>query len=60
MTLFAHGREIAAGAAKGRDPCITAEGASDLLLYFDHAQISLRLVVGERNGQIVQKRQHLI
>jgi len=46
MTLFAHGAQIAADTAKGRDACFTAKGSCDLLLHFHHAQIPFGLIVG--------------
>jgi len=45
-TLFPQGREIAANAAKGHRTSGRAEAAGDLLLDFDHAQISLGEIVG--------------
>ena len=60
MTLFTHRRQVAADVTKDRRPDFAAEGACNLLLDFDHAKIPLRLIVGERNPQIVQKRQHLV
>ena len=44
--LLTHGGEIATNDTKGRGPLRTAKGAGNLLLHFDHPQISLRLVVG--------------
>jgi len=44
--LFAQGGQIAANAAEGLGPSYATEAAGDLLLHFDHAQISLRQIVG--------------
>ena len=60
MPLLAHGGEIAANTAKGRQSPFTAKRARDLLLHFDHPQITLRLIVGERDRQIIQKCQDLL
>src|SRR5258708_256698 len=53
--LLAHGGEVTAKGAEGRDPLGTAEGARNLLLDLDHAQVALGQVIGERDGQIIQK-----
>ena len=44
--LFAQGGQIATDTAKRVSASHRAETSGDLLLDFDHAQISLRLVVG--------------
>ena len=44
--LLAQGGEVTADATEPRHPGLGAEATGDLLLHFDHAQISLRLVVG--------------
>ncbi len=44
--LLAQSRKVTADAAEHRNPIFGAEATRDLLLDFDHAQISLRLVVG--------------
>jgi hypothetical protein len=59
-TLFTHHRQIAPDVTKSRHADFAAEGASDLLLDFDHPQIPFRLIIREGDGQIVQKRQHLV
>ena len=56
--LFAQGREVAADAAKHGNALLGAEAAGDLLLHFDHAQISLGLVVIKGDRKIVQEAQH--
>src|SRR5260221_13120061 len=60
MSLLLHGREITADAAKSGGSSRTAKGASNLLLNFGPAQIPLGLVVGKRNAQVVEQRQHLL
>jgi len=44
--LLAQRREVTADAAEHGHSIFGAEATGDLLLDFDHAQISLRLVVG--------------
>ncbi len=44
--LLAQGRQVASDATKGSRSRFAAEGTRDLLLDFDHAQISLGEVVG--------------
>ncbi len=56
--LFAQGREVTADAAEPGDSLFGAEAARDLLLHFDHPQISLGLVVVKWDGKIVQEPQH--
>ncbi len=60
MTLFLHGRKIAADATKGRRPSSAAKGTGNLLLHFCHAKISLSLVIGKRDPKVVKQGQHLI
>ncbi len=60
MTLCAHRGKIAAHTTKGGYPHCAAYGSRNLLLNLCHAQIPLRLIVGKRQGEVVQKRQHLI
>gem|GEM_PF-2661178 len=60
MSLLLHCREITADAAKSGGSSRTAKGASNLLLNFGPAQIPLGLVVGKRNAQVVEQRQHLL
>jgi hypothetical protein len=55
-----HGGEVTAESAKGADPFRRAKGSGDLLLHLDHAQVALGQVVGERNGQVIQKPEHLL
>src|SRR5260370_29730684 len=59
-SLLVHRREITADAAKSGNPSGTTKGASNLLLNFRPAQIALGLVVGKRNPQVVEQRQHLL
>jgi site-specific DNA recombinase len=51
---------LAAQAAEGRRAAFTTEGAGDLLLDFDHAQVALCLVVGERDAEVGQEGQHTL
>src|SRR2546422_9148514 len=60
VSLFLHRRKIPADAAKSGGPSRTAKGARNLLLHFCPAQIPLGLVVGKRNAQVVEQRQHLL
>src|SRR5258708_1312872 len=60
MALLLHRREITADAAKSGDPGHTAKGARNLLLHFWQGQVALGLVVGKRNPQVVEQRQHLL
>src|SRR6266851_388322 len=60
MALFLHRRQITADAAKSGNPSRTAKSASNLLLHFGPAQVPLGLVVGKRNPQVVEQRQHLL
>ena len=46
MTLLAHRGQITANATKSGCSSFAAEGACDLLLHFDHAQIAFGLIVG--------------
>ena len=56
-TLLTHAGQIAANHAKGRCSLFAAEGARNLLLNFDHAQIALSLIVGEWDREIIQEGQ---
>jgi len=60
MSLLVHGRKITADATKGGDSCLTAKGASNLLLNFRHPKIPLRLVVGERDREVMEQSEHLV
>jgi hypothetical protein len=44
--LLAQRRQVAANATKGCRTRFAAEGAGDLLLDFDHAHITFRLIIG--------------
>ena len=46
QALLAQRRQVASDATKGRRSRFAAEGARDLLLYFDHPQVPFGLVVG--------------
>src|SRR5690348_9001097 len=56
--LFAQSRKVTANAAEHGNALLRAEAAGDLLLHFDHAQISLRLVVVKWDRKVVQEAQH--
>jgi hypothetical protein len=56
--LLAQSRQVTADAAEHSHPIFGAEASGDLLLDFDHAQISLRLVVVKWDGKIEQEAQH--
>src|SRR6266536_5455833 len=58
QALFAQRGHIAANAAKGLGSSHAAEAPRDLLLHFDHAQISLRQIVIKIHTQILQEGQH--
>lgn len=60
MHLLVHGGEITANVAKGSRSRGTAKGARDLLLHFGKASVTLSLVVGKGNGEIVEQSQHLL
>src|SRR6266566_2828390 len=60
MPLLVHRGKITADAAKSGDPSRTAKGARNLLLHFGPAKVAFGLVVGKRNPQIVEQRQHLL
>src|SRR5258708_27502788 len=56
--LLAQSRKVTADAAEHGHSLFGAETPGDLLLDFDHAQISLRLVVVKRDRKIEQEAQH--
>src|SRR5437899_13028171 len=60
VSLLLHRRKITADATKSSGPSRTAKGARNLLLHFGPAKIPLGLVVGKRNAQVVEQRQHLL
>ncbi len=60
MPPIVHGGEVATNAAKGRQSPFTPKRARDLLLHFDHPQITLGLIIREGDGQAVQKREDLL
>lgn len=57
QTLFAQRGQIAANARKGVGERLAPEATRDLLLYFDHAQISLGQIVIKIHPQILQESQ---
>src|SRR6266581_7071200 len=56
--LLAQGREVTADATEHRHPNFRPEAPGDLLLDFNHAKISLRLVVVKRDRKIEQEPEH--
>ena len=56
--LFSQSRKVTADAAEYCNALLRTKTSRDLLLHFDHAQISLRLVVVKRDRKIVQEAQH--
>ena len=58
-TLLSYGREIAANDTESRGSLIAAKGARNLLLDFDHSQISFRKVVRKRHREIIQSNSSL-
>src|SRR5260370_41092767 len=56
--LLAQSRKVTADTAEHGHSLFGAETPGDLLLDFDHAQISLRLVVVKRDRKIEQEAQH--
>jgi hypothetical protein len=55
--LFTQRGQIATNAAKGLGTSHAAEATGDLLLHFDHAQISLRQIVIKIYSKILQEGQ---
>jgi hypothetical protein len=58
QTLLAQRQEIASDAAEGLSARSRAEVAGDLLLYFDHPQVTFGEAVVERHDEVVQEGQH--
>src|SRR6266487_1282526 len=58
QALLAQRRQVASDATKGCRSRLAAEGARDLLLDFDQANIALRLVIVKRHDEAVQEGQH--
>src|SRR2546423_1156681 len=58
QTLFAQRGQVATNARKGVSESLTAEATGDLLLHFDHAQISLSQIVVKIYPQILQEGEH--
>ena len=57
--LLTQGGEIAADATQDLDAHLGAQAARDFLLHFEHAQISLRLVVIKRHGEVGREGEYL-
>lgn len=55
MALLVPGRQIATDATKCGRSALAAKDPGNLLLHFHHAQIPLRLIVRERDGQIIEE-----
>src|SRR5260221_5239294 len=58
--LLAPGGADRAKAAEGIGTGVAAEGARDLLLDFDHAQVPLRLIVVEGHGEVLEEQERLM
>src|SRR5438034_2915845 len=56
--LLAQGGQVTTNAAEGNHSRFTAERARDLLLHFDHANISLGLVIVKRHSEVFQEGKH--
>ena len=54
-TLLAQRGQVPANAAEGNRSRFAAERAGDLLLHFDHANISLGLVIVKRHSEVFQE-----
>lgn len=50
--------EITADATEPLHPQLSVQTSRDLLLYLEHAQIALSLIVIKRNGEIIEEDQH--
>src|SRR5438045_4140372 len=59
MPLLAHGREVAANAAKSGGPVRTAKGARNLLLDLGHTKISFSKIVRKWERKIIEQSEHL-
>ena len=57
-TLLAQSREVAANTTEHGDPLLRSETARNFLLHFDHAQITLSLIIVKWNRKIEQEAQH--
>jgi len=53
QALLAQRRQVAADVAEGDGPRFAVEGARDLLLNFDHPNVTLRLVLVKRHDEVV-------
>src|SRR6266487_3743956 len=60
VSLLLHRGKITTDVAKSAGPRRTAKGPRNLLLHFGPPQITLGLVVGKRNPQIVKQSEYLI
>src|SRR5712691_13339628 len=60
LALVAQGRQVASEARERRATGIAAEAAGDFLLQLEPAQVTLRLVVVEEDGKVVEEGQHLV
>jgi len=55
-SLLVQSRKVAADTTKGGSAILTAKGARNLLLNFDHAQIAFSKIIGKRDGLQVSKK----
>ena len=59
LAIFASSRDVRADGAEGPGSRLSAEGARDFLLEFDHAHIPFSLVVVKRHSEIVHEGERL-
>lgn len=60
VTLFLHRRDVAPQLAELFSSFLSSEAARDLLLDFQHPQITLRLIVVERHSEVRHEQQNFI
>jgi hypothetical protein len=58
LPLLAQRRQIATDATEGGGSRFAAKGAGDLLLHFDHPNITFRLVIVKWHHEALQESQH--
>jgi len=57
---FTRSGDVGAVAGKGVGTLEGAQGATDLLLHFDHANLLFGQIIGERNPRIFPKAQNVL
>ena len=60
MALLTHSRKVGTNPTETTGSLWATKGARKLLLDFGHTQVSLSLMSGKRDGEIIQKSEHLI